>query len=150
MYLLLSMLVGNPSVCASLQAVMPLLDDHGSHSVGMVGGPMAHLLEQNYLILNQYKQNMQQYKVHENTDLLVRFRNNILTILNQMNSMSGLMQDMPPLPVRLNIELASDFLPKAGSSMYSAGSQPIIQGQPSQSQRISGSEPIACIGVLDG
>lgn len=32
---------------------------------------MAHLLEQNYLILNQYKQNMQQYKVHENTELLV-------------------------------------------------------------------------------
>lgn len=50
---------------------------------------MGTLLEQNYLILNQYKQNMQQYKVNENTDLLVRFRDNIVTILSQMNNMSG-------------------------------------------------------------
>ena len=42
---------------------MPTLDDHGAGTVGGVGGPMAQLLEQNYLLLNQYKQNMQQYKV---------------------------------------------------------------------------------------
>ncbi len=85
---------------------------------------MAQLLEQNYQILNQYKQNMQQYKVHENTELLVRFRDNILTILGQMSSMSGLMQHMPPLPVHLNQELANSFLPKAGSSMYAPTAQP--------------------------
>ena len=54
-------------------------------------------------------------QVNENTELLVRYRDNILTILNQMNSMTGVMQQMPPLPVRLNVELANNFLPKAGS-----------------------------------
>ena len=73
----------------ALQANLAGFDDHSSSTLGMVSGPMGSLLEQNYLILNQYKQNMQQYKVHENTDLLVRFRDNIVTILSQMNSMSG-------------------------------------------------------------
>lgn len=68
-------------------APMPQLDDHGAGTVGGVGGPLAHLLEQNYAILNQFKQNMAAYKVNENTELLVRFRDNILTVLNHMNSM---------------------------------------------------------------
>jgi Protein of unknown function (DUF3755) len=59
----------------------------GSGSVGGVGGPIATLLEQNYAILQQFKQNMSFYKVTENTDLLLHFRDNILEILNQMNSM---------------------------------------------------------------
>ncbi|KAK9909270.1 hypothetical protein WJX75_009873 [Coccomyxa subellipsoidea] len=94
-------------------APMPQLDDHGAGTVGGVGGPLAQLLEQNYAILNQFKQNMAAYKVNENTELLVRFRDNILTVLNHMNSMQGVMQQMPPLPVRLNVELANNFLPKA-------------------------------------
>lgn len=68
-------------------APMPQLDDHGAGTVGGVGGPLAQLLEQNYAILNQFKQNMAAYKVNENTELLVRFRDNILTVLNHMNSM---------------------------------------------------------------
>ena len=72
-----------------MQTNLTGLDDHTSSALGVVAGPMGNLLEQNYLILNQYKQNMQQYKVHENTDLLVRFRDNIVTILSQMNCMSG-------------------------------------------------------------
>ena len=63
------------------------LDDHGAGTVGVVGGPLSQLLEQNYAILNQFKQNMEVYKVNENTELLVRFRDNILTVLNQMNAM---------------------------------------------------------------
>ena len=50
------------------------LDDHGAGTVGVVGGPLSQLLEQNYAILNQFKQNMEVYKVNENTELLVRFR----------------------------------------------------------------------------
>jgi len=56
-----------------VQGCLPGVGEHGSGGAGAAGGPMAHLLEQNYLILNQYKQNMQQYKVHENTELLVRW-----------------------------------------------------------------------------
>ena len=84
---------------------------------------MTQLLEQNYLILSQYKQNMQQYKVNENTGLLVQFKDNILTILNQMSCMTGLMQHMPDLPVRLNEDLANSFLPKASSNLYGTSSQ---------------------------
>ncbi|KAK9824297.1 hypothetical protein WJX72_009233 [[Myrmecia] bisecta] len=97
-----------------------------SKTVGGVAGPLAALLEQNYAILNSFKQNMAQYKVNENTDLLVRFRDNILTILNQMNSMQGVMSQMPPLPVRLNVELANNFLPKQPTGMYPGG----IPGMP--------------------
>ena len=52
--------------------------------------------------------------MNENTELLMSFRDNILAILNQMNAMGGIMSEMPPLPVRLNVELANNFLPKSG------------------------------------
>lgn len=67
--------------------LMPQLDDHGAGTVGGVGGPLAQLLEQNYAILNHFKQNMAAYKVNENTELLVRFRDNILTVLSHMDKM---------------------------------------------------------------
>lgn len=53
-------------------------------------------------------------QVDENTALLMSYRDNILSILNQMQSMGGVMADMPALPVRLNVELANNFLPKSG------------------------------------
>lgn len=93
------------------QLPMPQLDDHGAQTVGAVGGLVAQLLEQNLHILYQYKQNMHQFKVQENTELLVRFRDNILAVLNQMSSMDGVMSQMPQLPVRMNVELANNFLP---------------------------------------
>ncbi len=69
-------------------------------------------------------------QVNENTELLVRYRDNILTILNQMNSMTGVMQHMPPLPVRLNVELANNFLPKAGSgNLFPQGASILMAGQ---------------------
>lgn len=91
------------------------LDDHGAATVGVVGGPIATLLESNYAILNQLKINMQHCRVHENTELLMRYRDNILSILNHMNNMGGVMGQMPPLPVRMNVELANNFLPKPGT-----------------------------------
>ena len=105
------------------QLPMPQLDDHGAQTVGAVGGLVAQLLEQNLHILYQYKQNMHQFKVQENTELLVRFRDNILAVLNQMNSMDGVMSQMPQLPVRMNVELANNFLPAASgaSPMFPLG-----------------------------
>lgn len=91
---------------------------------------MSQLLEQNYMILSQYKQNMQQYKVNENTSLLVQFRDNIHTILNQMSCMTGLMQCMPDLPVRLNEDLANSFLPKASATLYNAATASILPSKP--------------------
>ena len=76
-----------PPVVPMAPPLVAQLDDHGAGTVGVVGGPLSQLLEQNYAILNQFKQNMEVYKVNENTELLVRFRDNILTVLNQMNAM---------------------------------------------------------------
>lgn len=105
------------------QLPMPQLDDHGAQTVGAVGGLVAQLLEANLHILYQYKQNMHQFKVQENTELLVRFRDNVLAVLNQMNSMDGVMSQMPQLPVRMNVELANNFLPAASgtSPMFPLG-----------------------------
>ena len=66
-------------------------------------------------------------QVHENTELLVRFRDNIMTIQNQMRSIPGLMQRMPPIPAKLNTALASMFLPKSGGNVNAARGQPIFQ-----------------------
>lgn len=43
---------------------------------------------------------MSDFKVHENTQLLVQFRDNILAIINAMEAMGGVMAQMPQLPVR--------------------------------------------------
>ncbi len=101
-----------PPKAAPPKPAPPPLDDHGAASVGVVSGPIATLLDSNYAILNQLKVNMQHCRVHENTELLMRYRDNILSILNHMNNMGGVMAQMPPLPVRMNVELANNFLPK--------------------------------------
>ena len=43
---------------------------------------------------------MADFKVPENTQLLVQFRDNILAIINAMEAMGGVMAQMPQLPVR--------------------------------------------------
>ena len=118
------------------QLPMPQLDDHGAQTVGAVGGLVAQLLEANLHILYQYKQNMHQFKVQENTELLVRFRDNILAVLNQMNSMDGVMSQMPQLPVRMNVELANNFLPAASgtSPMFPLGMPGMPPGMGNVSQ----------------
>ncbi|KAK9805318.1 hypothetical protein WJX73_001608 [Symbiochloris irregularis] len=110
-----------PMYSHSATPVAPGFDDHGSATVGAMGGPIAQLLEQNYAVLNQFKRNMAHCKVSENTDLLARFRDNILSILAQMSAMPGVMQQMPPLPVRVNMELAQNFLPKSVGGAFPMG-----------------------------
>jgi hypothetical protein len=43
---------------------------------------------------------MAEFKVPENTELLVAFRDNVLAIINAMEAMGGVMAQMPQLPVR--------------------------------------------------
>ena len=50
-----------------------------------------------------------------------------------MGSMPGVMQQMPPMPVRMNVELASSFLPKNSGSSFPVGLPflpPAAQGAP--------------------
>ena len=51
----------------------------------------------------------------ENTELLIKYRDNIVSALGHMGKMEhGEMVDMPPLPAKLNLELANKFLPPPG------------------------------------
>ncbi len=81
-------------------------------------------------------------QVGENTELLMTFRDNILSILNHMQNMGGVMSDMPALPVRMNVELANNFLPRGPpglggmppftlSMQARRGSAPPLRGYPS-------------------
>jgi len=91
-------------------ASIPQLEDHGAETVGNLGGTTAQLLEQNVAIVGQIRSHWEACRIHENSVQLSKFRDNILKILNGMAVMPGKMTQMPPLPVKLNIELASHYL----------------------------------------
>ena len=98
----------NPCLGTVTPPTLPLQGQDGRQTVD---GPIAYLLDANLSILNQFRTNMASFKVHENTQLLVQFRDNILQILHAMDSLGGVMAQLPQLPVRLNIEMANNFLP---------------------------------------
>lgn len=88
------------------------IDMDGRNSGGAsVGGQAGKMLEQNVAVINQIRQNLSGGKIHENTDLIMRFRDNVTSILNSFTAMPGVMSHMPPLPVKLNETLANSFLP---------------------------------------
>ena len=89
-------------------------EDHGSLEGAAMHGNLSAiqaLMEQNYSILNTFKSNMEQCRMVENTDLLVRLRDNVLSCLGHMDCMGGPATSLPPLPVQLNLDLANKFLP---------------------------------------
>ena len=94
--------------------LLPLMGD-GSPTVD---GPIAYLLDANMSILNQFRTNMASFKVHENTQLLVQFRDNILQVLHAMDSMGGVMASLPPLPVSMNVDMANEFLPSRPAGYF--------------------------------
>jgi len=90
----------------------PPIDNDDGISNDAIGGTTGHLLEQNAQVIVQIRSNLAAMKMQENTELLVRFRDNIFAILNGMTNMPGIMSQMPPLPVKLNTDLADTILPK--------------------------------------
>lgn len=77
-----------------------------------IGGTTGKLLEVNSQAILKIRANLAASQAQENTDLLVQVRDNIHAILNGMMSMPGIMSQMPPLPVKLNSELADSILPQ--------------------------------------
>ncbi|KAL6563543.1 hypothetical protein OROGR_002502 [Orobanche gracilis] len=51
--------------------------------------------------------------IHENINLFCQARSNIHSILNDSSDMPEIMKQMPPLPVKLNDELANSILPRS-------------------------------------
>ncbi|KAH9553603.1 hypothetical protein CY35_08G020100 [Sphagnum magellanicum] len=66
--------------------------------------PTGHLFEHNSQIIGQIQANLAACKLQENTELLVLFKDNIFAILNGMTNMPGIVSQMPPLLVKLNLE----------------------------------------------
>lgn len=91
-------------------AAIPSLEDHGSDSIGNLGGQIAQLLEQNQQTIGQVRSHWQACRVHEGGQQLCALRDNLLKVLNGMANMPGIMAQMPPLPVKLNLELASHII----------------------------------------
>ncbi|KAG6396831.1 hypothetical protein SASPL_142988 [Salvia splendens] len=81
---------------------------------GVLSGTARHLLEENSLSFEQISVNLSTQKLQQNIDLFFHVRNNIITVLDSMTKMPGIMSQMPPLPVFLNEELTSSiFLPSS-------------------------------------
>lgn len=92
--------------------VMSTESDDGI-SFEAIGGTTGQMLEQNAQALDQISANFTSFKIHENVSLFCQARNNILTILNDnLNDLPEVMKQMPPLPVKLNEELANSILPR--------------------------------------
>eukprot|EP00887_Chlorella_sp_A99_P007494 scaffold2.g7494.t1 len=116
-------------------------DVDGAGAGSSIDGPVGQLLESNFAILNQFRSNMSTFKVQENTELLVQFRDNILAILSHMEGMGGVMAQMPQLPVRLNVDLANNFLPSRPIASLA------VSGQMPQPSLGPGMVPISGFGA---
>lgn len=112
-----SHLAVRPNVPPYAMPMMPMDNDDGI-SFKAIGGATGQLLEQNAQVFNQISANFASYQYQENINLFCQTRDNILSILNDLNDMPGIMKQMPPLPVKMNEELANTILPRSSLSMH--------------------------------
>ncbi|XP_051130949.1 uncharacterized protein LOC127251327 [Andrographis paniculata] len=75
-----------------------------------IGGVTGQLLEQSAQAMDQISANFSAYKLQDNISLFCQARANILSILNDLNEVPEIMKQMPPIPVKLNEELANTVL----------------------------------------
>ncbi|KAK4538971.1 hypothetical protein RGQ29_032095 [Quercus rubra] len=101
-----------PNVPPYAPPMIPVDNDDGISFQG-------ELLEQNAQALNQISANLQALQIPENINLLCQTRDNIHKIMNDLNDTPEVMKQMPPLPVKLNEELANSILPPPNLSMQS-------------------------------
>ena len=132
----------NPNLGIVTPPPLPLHAD-GSQTVE---GPIAYLLDANISILNQFRTNMASFKVHENTQLLVQFRDNIMQILQAMDNMGGVMATLPPLPVSMNVDMANEFLPSRSAGYFAMNSMTIPPPEPAINA--PGMVPLSGLGNL--
>ncbi|KAL1541001.1 hypothetical protein AAHA92_25275 [Salvia divinorum] len=99
---------GPPACAQSLMSV----DSDDRIPFNAIGGAAGQLLESNAQALDQISTNFSACKIHENINLFCQARANIVSILNDLGDMPESMKQMPPLPVKLNEELANSILPR--------------------------------------
>ncbi|XP_050214507.1 uncharacterized protein LOC126665680 [Mercurialis annua] len=105
-----SSFMARPNVHPFATPRVPMDYDDGM-SYKDIGGVTGELLEQNATALSRISANLSTMQLQENIGLLCQTRDNILKIMNEMNDMPELMKQMPPLPVKINEELANAILP---------------------------------------
>ncbi|KAG5226358.1 histone H2A deubiquitinase MYSM [Salix suchowensis] len=98
-----------PNVTPFATPMMPL-DSDESISYDAIGGVIGELLKQNAQTFHQISANLASYQIQENLSLLHQTRNNIRKVMNGMDDVPQLMKQMPPLPVKLNDDLADTIL----------------------------------------
>ncbi|KAG5242156.1 hypothetical protein OIU76_025312 [Salix suchowensis] len=102
-------MAARPNVSPFATPMMPPESEEGI-SYDAIGGVTGELLKQNAQIINQVSANLSSFQIQENLNLLRQTRDNIHKIMNQMNDVPELMKQMPPLPVKLNDDLADTIL----------------------------------------
>ncbi|KAI0508179.1 hypothetical protein KFK09_014313 [Dendrobium nobile] len=94
---------------------MPILSMENDDDISCkaIGGPTGQLLDQTAHIFNQISGNFNHFQINDNITLFCQARDNILNIMNELDDVPGIMSQMPPLPVRLNEELANTILQRS-------------------------------------
>jgi len=108
----LGALQAGPFSGPSLRTLAP--EDLGTGGV-RISGSTLELLDANVGLAHTIKSRLEASDVRESTAMLCTFRDNILAILHRMTTQPGIMAQMPPLPVRPNLELADAVLPPRGA-----------------------------------
>ncbi|XP_026663550.1 uncharacterized protein LOC103714937 isoform X2 [Phoenix dactylifera] len=108
-------LVARPNVPPYAPPMLPADDDEISYKE--IGGPTGQLLEHNAQVFSQISANLGNFQIQENISLFCQTRDNILTILKDLDNMPETMKQMPPLPVKMNEELAHSILPRTTMPM---------------------------------
>ncbi|KAL5998030.1 hypothetical protein ACLOJK_008964 [Asimina triloba] len=87
------------------------MDSNDGISFEEIGGVTGQRLEQNAHAFRQITANLSAFKIQDNISLLCQARDNILAIMNDLKDTDGVMKQMPPLPVKVNEDLANSILP---------------------------------------
>ncbi|XP_020599543.1 uncharacterized protein LOC110038950 [Phalaenopsis equestris] len=103
-------LVARPNIPPYAMPMMSMENDD-EISCKAIGGPTGQLLDQTAQIFSQISGNFNHFQINDNLTLFCQARDNILKIMNELDDVPGIMSQMPPLPVRLNEELANTILP---------------------------------------
>ncbi|GAV73530.1 DUF3755 domain-containing protein [Cephalotus follicularis] len=113
-----SHLLARSNVPSYARTIVPMDYDDGI-SYRAIGGATGELLEQNSQAFNKISANLTALQTLENINLFCQARDNILKIMVDLNDMPEMMRQMPPLPVKVNEELANTILPPPSFAMLS-------------------------------
>ncbi|XP_048135459.1 uncharacterized protein LOC115739972 isoform X1 [Rhodamnia argentea] len=106
-----SQFAARPNVAPYMPPAIPMDNDDGI-PYEAIAGPAADLLEQNTQTFNQISANFSTLKIHDNIGLFCQARDNIDRVMNDLSNQLEMMKQMPPLPVKVNEELANTILPR--------------------------------------